>query len=80
MNKSYKVVTALEKLDIGGDSLWNLAIENGNPICVRNIEGHIAPQHTVLGQSITVKDCLIQVQKEHLIIAWMPKTIFNGLS
>ena len=32
---------------IGGDSLCNLAIGNGHPIFVRNIEGHIAPQHTV---------------------------------
>ena len=24
-----------------------MAIENGHPICVRNIEGHIALQHTV---------------------------------
>ena len=38
---------ALEKLDIGGDYLCNLATGNGNPICVRNIEGHITPQHTV---------------------------------
>ena len=36
-----------KKLDIGGDTLCNLAIENGHPICVRNIDGHIASQHTV---------------------------------
>ena len=41
------MASALEKLDIGGDSLCNFAIENGYPICVRNIEGHIAPQHTM---------------------------------
>ena len=32
---------------IVGDSLCNLAIRNGYLICVRNIEGHIAPKHTV---------------------------------
>ena len=32
---------------VGGDSLCNLAIENGYPIHFRNIEGHIAPQYTV---------------------------------
>ena len=32
---------------VGGDSLCNLAIGNEYLICVRNIEGHIAPQHTV---------------------------------
>ena len=25
-----------------------MAIENGNPICVKKIEGHIAPKHTVV--------------------------------
>ena len=34
-------------LGIGGDSLQNLAIRNGYPICVRNIVGHIASQDTV---------------------------------
>ena len=32
-----------KKLDIGGYSLCNLAIDNGNPTCVGNIQGHIAP-------------------------------------
>ena len=38
------------------DSLCNLAIENGNPICVRNIEGHIASQHTVANTIQKVKE------------------------
>ena len=37
-----------KKVDSGGDSLCNLAIGNGYLICVRNVEGHIAPQHTVM--------------------------------
>ena len=32
---------------MGSVSLRNLAKRNEYPICVRNIEGHIAPQHTV---------------------------------
>ena len=36
---------------MGRDSLCNLAIKNGNPICVRNIEGHITSQHTVCNDS-----------------------------
>ena len=32
---------------MGGDSICNLAMENEDLICVRIIEGHIAPQHTV---------------------------------
>ena len=40
-------MTALGKVDTGGDSLCNLAVGNGYLICVRNIEGHVAPQHTV---------------------------------
>ena len=47
MKKSCKVATALEKLCIEGDFLCNFAIENGYLICVRNIEGHFAPKHTV---------------------------------
>ena len=37
----------LKEIDIRGDYLCNLVIENGHPICVRNIEGHIVAQHTV---------------------------------
>ena len=36
-----------KKIGIGGDSLCNLAVGNGYLICVRNIEGYIAPQQTV---------------------------------
>ena len=40
-----------KKLDVEGDSLCNLALENGHPICVRNIKGHIAPKYTVCPHS-----------------------------
>ena len=40
-------MTALEKSKSVGDSLCNLAIENGHPICVKNIEGHIAIPSTL---------------------------------
>ena len=46
-----------KKVDTVGDSLYNLAIGNGHLICVRNIEGHIAPHHTVL--SYVYKDIYI---------------------
>ena len=45
-------MTALKEIDTGGDSLCNLAIGNGYLIFVRNIEGHIAPQHTVTSHII----------------------------
>ena len=38
---------------MGSVSLRNLAKRNEYPICVRNIEGHIAPQHTVWNQTKT---------------------------
>ena len=41
----------LEKTRHSDHSLCNLAIENEYPICVRNIEGHIATQHTVPSNS-----------------------------
>ena len=37
---------------MGSVSLRNLAKRNEYPICVRNIEGHIAPQHTVTTLSV----------------------------
>ena len=40
-----------KKLGKGRDSLCNLAIENGYSIYVRNIEGHIALQHTVIADN-----------------------------
>ena len=47
---------------MNNDSLHILAVGNWYFICVRNIEGHIALQHTVLCPSIFSLNCVPQLQ------------------
>ena len=50
---------------------------NGHPICVRNVEGHIAPKHTVGGGFR-----LLKLQVENVNDFWIPKiqNIFKSRS
>ena len=71
-----KVVT---KIDAKCDSFHILATENWYLICVRNIEDHIAPQHTVKNLTKAVWDVIFVPPDAPETIATFPFSEFTTI-